>query len=159
MKEVTLCLPFVDHEPPIVLLGQKKRGFGQGLYVGFGGKIEAGETVEEAAVREVEEETGLRATVDALHAAGELEFYFPARPAWDHHVHVFVVSQWQGQARETEEMRPEWFALDSIPYLQMWDDAAYWLPRVLAGQVVRGTFWYQDDNETVGRVRFDSRPG
>eukprot|EP00051_Salpingoeca_urceolata_P006046 m.80347 g.80347 ORF g.80347 m.80347 type:complete len:91 (+) comp14659_c1_seq3:1046-1318(+) len=38
-----------------VLLGLKKRGFGQGKLNGFGGKVEAGETVAEAAARELEE--------------------------------------------------------------------------------------------------------
>ena len=65
-------------------------------------------------------------------------------------MHVFLVRRWQGEAREAEEMRPEWFALDSIPYSQMWDDAAHWLPRVLAGNIVDATFWYGDDNATVG---------
>lgn len=36
-----------------VLLGQKKRGFGEGYYNGFGGKVEPGETVAQAAAREV----------------------------------------------------------------------------------------------------------
>ena len=152
MKEVTLCLPLTEHQPPAVLLGLKKRGFGQGKYVGFGGKIEAGETVEEATVRELEEETGLWTTIDALLPAGELIFLFPARPEWDHHVHIFVVRQWQGEAREAEEMRPEWFTLDVIPYSQMWDDAVRWLPRVLAGKVVHALFWYGDDNSTVARM-------
>jgi 8-oxo-dGTP pyrophosphatase MutT (NUDIX family) len=35
------------------LLGMKKRGFGSGFYNGFGGKVEPGETIAEAAVREV----------------------------------------------------------------------------------------------------------
>ena len=42
-----------------VLLGMKKRGFGVGKWNGFGGKVEAGETVVEAAAREVNEECGL----------------------------------------------------------------------------------------------------
>jgi hypothetical protein len=36
-----------------VLLGRKKRGFGEGYVNGFGGKVEPGETVEAAAAREV----------------------------------------------------------------------------------------------------------
>lgn len=34
-----------------VLLGMKKRGFGVGRWNGFGGKVQAGETVEEGAIR------------------------------------------------------------------------------------------------------------
>ena len=41
-----------------VLLGMKKRGFGVGKWNGFGGKVEPGETVVEAAAREVREECG-----------------------------------------------------------------------------------------------------
>jgi 8-oxo-dGTP pyrophosphatase MutT (NUDIX family) len=35
-----------------VLLGEKKRGFGEGYYNGFGGKVEKAETILEAAKRE-----------------------------------------------------------------------------------------------------------
>ena len=36
-----------------LLLGLKKTGFGAGYYNGFGGKVEPGESIEEAAYREV----------------------------------------------------------------------------------------------------------
>ncbi len=42
MKLVTLCLP-IDEQKRQVLLGLKKRGFGQGKLVGLGGKVEPGE--------------------------------------------------------------------------------------------------------------------
>ncbi|KAM6196845.1 oxidized purine nucleoside triphosphate hydrolase isoform 2-T2 [Sarcoramphus papa] len=38
-------------QPPRVLLGMKKRGFGAGLWNGFGGKVQPGESIEEAARR------------------------------------------------------------------------------------------------------------
>lgn len=38
-------------EPGRVLLGMKKRGFGEGRWNGFGGKVQGGETVEEGAIR------------------------------------------------------------------------------------------------------------
>lgn len=34
-----------------VLLGMKKRGFGIGKWNGFGGKVEAGETIADSAIR------------------------------------------------------------------------------------------------------------
>ena len=36
---------------PQVLLGYKKRGFAQGRWNGFGGKVEPSESIEQAAVR------------------------------------------------------------------------------------------------------------
>lgn len=47
-KLVTLV--FVQ-EPGRVLLGMKKRGFGEGRWNGFGGKVEEGESIEEGAIR------------------------------------------------------------------------------------------------------------
>ena len=58
-KVLTLLMVVRDGS---VLLGEKKRGFGEGFYNGFGGKVEEGETVEEATLRELEEEAGIKAT-------------------------------------------------------------------------------------------------
>ena len=48
MKIFTLVLVL---KKPRILLGLKKRGLGVGLWNGFGGKVETGETVVHAAIR------------------------------------------------------------------------------------------------------------
>jgi len=50
VKNKVLTLAFIRSGGDI-LLGFKKRGFGTGRWNGFGGKVEYGETVEEAAKR------------------------------------------------------------------------------------------------------------
>ena len=50
-----------------VLLGLKKKGFGQGYYNGFGGKVEPGETIVQAAQREVRGATAARQAHIAQH--------------------------------------------------------------------------------------------
>ena len=57
-----------------VLLGLKKRGFGEGRWNGFGGKLEAGETMEQCAARELCEESGLRCEPTHLEPRGRLHF-------------------------------------------------------------------------------------
>ena len=47
-KLLTLVL---IHQNARILLGMKKRGFGAGWWNGYGGKVQAGETIEEAAKR------------------------------------------------------------------------------------------------------------
>jgi 8-oxo-dGTP diphosphatase len=161
MKDATLCFALQGNPPPAdarqsagrkVLLGLKKAGFGQGKFDGFGGKIEAGETALAAAIRELEEECGLKAEPEQTQYVAHLVFVFPSRPEWSQIVHAFVATQWTGTPVETVEMIPTWFDRQDIPYAQMWDDSAYWLPRVLAGGRVRGRFVFQADNATVGRV-------
>jgi hypothetical protein len=51
-KKRLYTLVFV-RQPGRVLLGMKKRGFGQGKWNGFGGKVEPNEEVTTAAVREL----------------------------------------------------------------------------------------------------------
>ncbi len=57
-KILTLC---VIHKGSQMLLGLKKRGFGKGLWNGFGGRIKKGEDIEVAALRELKEEVGIEA--------------------------------------------------------------------------------------------------
>jgi 8-oxo-dGTP pyrophosphatase MutT (NUDIX family) len=148
----TLCLLVRDTPPSGVLLGFKKTGFGAGKYAGFGGKVEAGENIEAAAVRELEEEAGIVISIHNLLPIGRLTFLFPSKPNWDQMVHVFLVKEWTGVPQESDEMRPVWKALDALPFERMWDDAPHWLPLVLQGRSIDARFVYNDDNETVGQM-------
>lgn len=152
MRDTTLCLLTQGNPPDSVLLGYKKEGFGTGKYTGFGGKVEAEETVYGAAARELEEETGLRVALEKLRRVGDLTFVFPAKTDWSQRVHVFQAGSWQGELAESREMIPAWFAVDSLPFDQMWHDARTWLPRILNGQRVRARFRFAQDNETVSAV-------
>jgi ADP-ribose pyrophosphatase YjhB (NUDIX family) len=50
------ALVFLFNAQGQILLGMKKRGFGVGKWNGPGGKLEAGESVIQGALRELEEE-------------------------------------------------------------------------------------------------------
>ena len=155
MRDGTLCFLIRGNPPDQVLLGFKKVGFGAGKHGGFGGKIEAGETVTMAAVRELEEETGVKVFEKDLQPMAHLTFQFPAKPDWSQVVHVFLVTKWDGDPVESTEMIPAWFAIDDIPFQQMWQDVCHWLPRVLAGDRVRASFTFKEDNETVDEVEIE----
>lgn len=127
----------VIHDNERILLGLKKRGFGMGKWNGFGGKIKAGERAMDAARREVLEECGL--TIEKLEPRGSLTFTFSDNDDMPK-VALFVARAYQGEIIESDEMRPQWFALDKIPYENMWADDKIWLPRVLAGESVQGKF-------------------
>lgn len=134
MKKCTLVLLVTNRR---VLLAMKKRGFGQGRWNGPGGKIEPGESIEQAMVRECQEEisvTPLLYQKMAIH-----DFVFPEGQP-DMQVHAFVCSKWRGEPAESEEMAPRWFDIDKIPYDQMWQDDKYWLPAVLAGRQLHTRF-------------------
>lgn len=132
-----------------VLLGRKKFGLGQGNFVGLGGKLEPGETPTDAAVREVAEESGVLVRPADLQPRGRLSYHFPHRESWSQASHVFVCERWERHPSESDELNPEWFDLDAVPYAEMWDDARFWLPAVLAGGGVERSFTFGEDLASV----------
>ena len=152
MPDATLCFLLAGVQPAAVLLGYKKRGFGVDKWAGIGGRVEPGESVEDAARREVFEEIGVTLRAADLQPRGLITFAFPHRPAWTQTVYLFVATQWQGEPAESEEIRPSWFALDDVPYDQMWDDGRTWLPQLMAGETLHLLITFGEDNATVRSV-------
>lgn len=132
-----------------VLLAMKKRGFGVGKWNGVGGKIEPGETIEQAMIRECQEE--VEVTPTQWRQIAELDFVQDADTdnPWHMYGHVFLSEEWDGNPIETEEMMPKWFEIDKIPYHTMWDDDEFWLPQALAGQKMQGKFTYDIDDRVL----------
>lgn len=128
-----------------VLLGRKKHGLGAGKLVGLGGKLEPGEHPRRATIREIEEEAGLFVDIAALRHTGLLTYLFPTKPAWSQESWVYLCREWIGEPVESDELVPEWFALDAVPYDEMWSDARHWLPNALAGEFVRKSFIFGAD--------------
>lgn len=138
MKHVTLL--FLKREDEI-LLAMKKRGFGVDKWNGVGGKLEPGESPEDAAIRECEEEIEVTPTV--LTKVGEHHFF--DLPDVEHYCHVYIATEWEGEPRETEEMRPQWFKLKDIPYKQMWPDDEVWVPVMLEGKLFKSIIVVDND--------------
>ncbi len=152
MIEATLCFPLrgetdggdtgTDRNDLLaseVLLIEKRRGLGEGWYNGPGGKLEAGETPRECAVRETREEVGL--AVSELTKAGELTFMLDG----DEHTfcHVFRTRSFEGEPTASAEAIPEWVPIDEVPYDRMWEDDRLWLPGLLQGRTVAGEFRFE----------------
>lgn len=141
-----------------VLLAMKKRGFGAGRYNGVGGKVEADETTEAALIRETQEEINVR----PIHfwKVAEHDFIQNDESPWRMYVHAYLCDEWEGDPVETEEMTPEWFTVDSIPYDSMWQDDKLWLPAVLEGKHLYGHFTFdKNDNmlsHTLQETQFES---
>ena len=149
-----------------ILLGMKKRGFGQGYWNGFGGKVQlrskadsttanGDRSIKHAAARELEEEAGL--TRPELQEQGRLYFSF-GNKAEIIVGHVFHCPSYTGEPRESDEMRPRWFDIKSIPYAKMWQDDRYWLPYMLAGHSFSAYFHFDDQDRLLAQsIQLDQR--
>lgn len=142
LPKVTLCL-LVDQDR--ILLAMKKRGFGEGKWNGIGGKVNPNETPEEAAIRETKEEISV--VPRELSRVGVIDFFFPQRSDWDQRCIVYLVESWDGEPTESEEMRPQWFSKNEIPYGKMWSPDRHWLPRVLNGEKILTRFVFDEEQQ------------
>lgn len=136
--EFTGTLLFVCAHERLLLI-HKKRGHGAGKINAPGGKVDAGETPLDCAVRETREEVGVRPLAPVLMA--ELKFVERVDAQWLGY--VYLARDYEGDPVETAEANPFWVPLDSIPYGQMWEDDRIWLPEILAGRAVRGEFLFE----------------
>lgn len=140
MKELETTLLFLRKENKI-LLARKKKGFGFGKWNGIGGKLEQGETPEQAMIRETEEE--IFVTPTAYEKVGIINFieYYKDELATIN-MHVYIATKWQGVPKESEEMQPKWFSINNLPWEEMFSDDKYWLPLVLEGKKLDAFFEY-----------------
>jgi len=141
----TLC--FVTKNGKVLLQKKSKGRFGEGKWNLPGGKVNLGETIEEAAKRELEEETGIKA--NELKEIGILNFYWVGikEPIWT--VHVFSIENFYGKERSSEEGELKWFDLSKIPYDEMWEDDKFWYPYLLNKKYFVGNFYFTKNFEKL----------
>ena len=160
MKQATLCFLIRDSNPPAtlppkrasingereLLLAMKKKGFGEGKWNGVGGKFdsEKDKDISDTAIREMKEEIGVKIRNPEKMAI--LNFSYPylandEEKEWQ--VHVFFAKKWEGEPKESKEMKPEWFKINEIPFDEMWPDDKFWLPKVLNGEKLKAKFIFK----------------
>lgn len=144
LRQVTLVFLKKGDE---VLLAMKKRGFGAGKWNGSGGKKNDGETIKEAAIREVKEEIGV--TIRSLKKAATVYFYFTEKQEWNEKCTVYLCNKWVGDPVESEEMKPQWFKINEIPYDQMWEADVYWISKIMGGKKITADILFDGNQKLV----------
>jgi hypothetical protein len=142
----------------LLLLGKKLVRIGKGWWNGFGGNIESGELIIQAAVRELWEETrnpdcpdntGIIPT--AIYKCGEILITHNYKPE-EILLHYFLVTESEGEAYETDEMMPFRYSIEDpclIPFDSMWPSDIHILPRFLDGEKLIGQICYNQDKKIV----------
>jgi 8-oxo-dGTP diphosphatase len=100
-----------------VLLGRRRGSHGEGYYAAPGGHIEFGESFEQAARREVNEETGLEISDLRLLSVGN--YVFKREDGERHYIDVdFVCEAPAGEPQLAEPEKCdgwEWYDIDDLP--------------------------------------------
>lgn len=125
----------------------KKRGFGVGKLNGVGGKVEKGESIENALLRETREEVNVE--IKEFEKVAVIDFYFKDNSVnkdFNQKAHVFIAYKWEGEPTESEEMAPQWVDINMLPLEKMWSDDRYWLPEILSGKKLMAWFLFNNEN-------------
>ncbi len=125
MKLATLCYVRQAGRTLMVHRIKKPNDMHMGKWNGLGGKLEAGETPEECAVREIFEESGLQ--VRSPQWRGLLTFPgFANEEDW--YAFVFVANEFSGELIESPEGRPEWIDDARLLELNLWEGDRIFIP-------------------------------
>ena len=135
-----------------VLLARKTRKIGIGLWNGWGGAVEKGETIRQAAQREVAQESGLSTDLKDFKYVGKVTFHNRKSGGrkFDMEVHMFLLRKWSGELKPNPEMaEPTFWPLANLPYNEMMPSDRDWFPSVLAGKWIEGEVWHGLDQKTL----------
>lgn len=117
---LVVAVALLDKGGRILLQRRREGGVHGGLWEFPGGKVEPGESPESAALREIEEELGVKLDPSALSrltfASGPAQPPKSLRPLV---ILLYTCRSWQGrpECRDGEEIR--WFLAEAVPGLEM----------------------------------------
>ncbi|MDP8221203.1 MAG: 8-oxo-dGTP diphosphatase [Candidatus Stygibacter frigidus] len=139
MKLATLCYLKKNNETLMLYRCKKPGDTHIGKWNGLGGKVEAGETPEQCAIREVQEESGLTVTDLKLH--GVITFpMFDGIDDW--YVFVFTMTEFEGEMIESPEGELDWIPDDKLMELNLWEGDRIFLPWIQGGRFFSAKFNY-----------------
>ncbi len=114
----TLCYLRDEEKTLMLFRNRKKNDIHKQKWNGLGGKLEAGETPEECAIREVLEESGLE--VSDPYLRGFLTFpLFDGINDW--YVFLFTFKHWSGSMIDSPEGELSWIPNDLLLELNLWE--------------------------------------
>ena len=145
---------YIRNQNKILMLHRVKElnDFNEGKWLGVGGHLELGETPQEAALREIKEETGI--SIDKIVLQGIVTFVYPNKET--DYIFVYRADTEITETIITPEGVLQWIAVEEIMNLNLWEGDLLFLPYVLdqSDEIFSVKLVY-DENGNLDKYRFD----
>ena len=117
MRVTTLC--YIEQDGKYLMLHRvkKENDANRDKWIGIGGGVEPGETVEACLLREVREETGLRLTRYRYRAVID----FRSDEWEDEQMHLYTADGFEGEMTDCDEGELQWVAKSQLLKLPHWE--------------------------------------
>lgn len=153
MKLATLCyvIDKKNQKTLMIFRNKKPNDYHEGKWNGLGGKFEQGESPEECAVREIEEESGLK--VKSIQMKGFITFpMFDGKDDW--YVFLFTSEDFEGELIDSPEGHLEWIPTDNLTRINLWDGDKIFIPWLYEEKYFSAKFNYVDGKFVDYQVSF-----
>ncbi|MCF6269959.1 MAG: 8-oxo-dGTP diphosphatase [Melioribacteraceae bacterium] len=141
MKLATLLYVQKDDKTLMLYRNKKENDYHEGKWNGLGGKFELGESPEECAIRELEEESGLIAK--KLQLKGHITFpMFDGKDDW--YVFVFTIPEFEGELIECSEGHLEWIPNAELTKLNLWEGDKHFIHWLFQDNFFSAKFNYEN---------------
>ena len=153
MKLATLCYVIDKKTNSTLMLHRVKKvnDYHEGKWNGLGGKFEQGESPEECAIREIEEECGLK--VKSVTMKGFITFpMFDGKEDW--YVFLFTADEFTGELIDSPEGNLAWINNDVLTDLNLWDGDKIFITWLFKDGFFSAKFNYEDGKYINHEVSF-----
>jgi len=153
MKLATLCYVIDKNKNSTLMIHRvkKKNDYHRGKWNGLGGKFEPGESPEECAVREIEEESGL--IIKNIAMKGFITFpMFDSKEDW--YVFLFTANEYEGELIGSNEGNLDWIPNEKLTDLNLWEGDKYFIPWIFKEKFFSAKFIYENGNYIRHEVCF-----
>jgi 8-oxo-dGTP diphosphatase len=153
MQLATLCYVTDKKTNSTLMLHRvkKENDYHEGKWNGLGGKFEQGESPEECAIREIEEECGLK--VKSVKMRGFITFpMFDGKEDW--YVFLFTADEFVGELIDSPEGNLAWIINDKLTELNLWEGDNIFIPWLFKDGFFSAKFNYENGKYFNHEVSF-----
>jgi 8-oxo-dGTP diphosphatase len=153
MKLATLCYVIDKNTNSTLMIHRikKENDYHRGKWNGLGGKFEPGESPEECAIREIEEESSL--IIKKIKMKGFITFpLFDGKEDW--YVFLFTADDFDGKLIDSNEGKLDWIPNSKLTDINLWEGDKYFIPWLFKEKFFSAKFIYENGDYISHEVNF-----